>query len=66
MTALHYGVAGRQLELVTAALQDGASPTMPAGPHSIVTLVVIASYAVAPSSRYVFRLAPSCIPIIAS
>ncbi|XP_069984739.1 fibronectin type 3 and ankyrin repeat domains protein 1 isoform X2 [Penaeus vannamei] len=51
MTALHYGVAGRQLELVTAALQDGASPTMPAGPHSVLTLVVIASYAAAPSPR---------------
>lgn len=62
MTALHYGVAGRQLELVTAALQDGASPTMPAGPHSVLTLVVIASYAAAPSPRYVTRLARTASP----
>lgn len=62
MTALHYGVAGRQLELVTAALQDGASPTMPAGPHSVLTLVVIASYAAAPSPRYVTPLARTASP----
>ncbi|XP_071522273.1 uncharacterized protein [Panulirus ornatus] len=44
LTALHYGVAASQLELVKAALQDGADPTLPAAGHSTLILALIAAH----------------------
>ncbi|XP_063845528.1 ankyrin repeat domain-containing protein 65-like isoform X3 [Scylla paramamosain] len=39
-TALHYGVAGGRLEVVKAALQDGADVKLPAGCHPPLTLAL--------------------------
>ncbi|KAK8381483.1 hypothetical protein O3P69_018511 [Scylla paramamosain] len=40
LTALHYGVAGGRLEVVKAALQDGADVKLPAGCHPPLTLAL--------------------------
>ncbi|KAK8745065.1 hypothetical protein OTU49_000440, partial [Cherax quadricarinatus] len=40
LTALHYGVAGHQLEVVKVALQEGANVRLPAGGYSVLSLAV--------------------------
>ncbi|XP_069943026.1 fibronectin type 3 and ankyrin repeat domains 1 protein-like isoform X1 [Cherax quadricarinatus] len=51
LTALHYGVAGHQLEVVKVALQEGANVRLPAGGYSVLSLAVAAAHRRATSAR---------------
>ncbi|XP_069175996.1 fibronectin type 3 and ankyrin repeat domains protein 1-like [Procambarus clarkii] len=52
LTALHYGVAGHQVEVVKAALLDGADATLPAAGYSVLSLAITTAHRRLASARW--------------